>query len=300
MRAGRIKQNKRTLRMKRVVALLFACAIAFPLQVIEVNAASLDEVIAEEQTNAEAEPVEQQEEQVQQTQQTQESQPVQQTTNGAGYVSSSNFIDGLDGTLNVIGEQSQELSSLQSALQKAGRLISQALILVITFYLPIRVLIDAVFIVVPPLQSTMACGRVGNVVQSASMQNGQMQNGNMGMNGAMGGMYGRGNMGMGGMYGRGGMGMNQMGMQGMPGQQGMPTGNGFCIVSQAALNAVATEQAGDGKVATGLKVYAKESTAILIIMPLLLFLFGSGILQKIGFALSDKIVQGLANLLSGM
>lgn len=295
---GSFKSDRALTRKKRTLALVAAIMLAMPVQVYaSESAGSLDEVIQQAETQQQVQ------EQVQESTNTQQTAPQQENTdqsstlNGGSNlpVTSSEFMDNMSGSLNMIGEEAEELSPLRSALQRVGRVIVQALILVITFYLPIRVLVDLVYILIPPLQGILSNGKTGQVIQSGSQQN-QANGMGMGMNSGYSGMgmnsgYGMSGYGMSGGYGMRG---NNMGMQ----QGGVAPG--FCLVSQAALNAVATEQAGPGKVVAALRCYFKDSVVTVILAMLMLILFGSGILQNLGIALGDMLVNGIANLVSGL
>lgn len=278
-------------RKKNIFALVTAIMLAMPFQVYASEpAGSLDEVIqqAETQQVQETVPVQQG------TTQSDVQQPATQqpaTANESGIpVTSSEFMDNLGGSMNMIGEEATELTPFRIALQRIGRIIVQALILVITFFLPIRCLIDLVYITIPPLQGILSNGKTGQVIQSGSQQN---QANGMGI-GGMNSSYGIG--GMNHSYGMAG-GMNG-GMNGGMQQGGVSVG--FCLVSQAALNAVATEQAGPGKIAAALKCYLKDSVITLVVATVMLILFGSGILQQLGIVVGDWIVNGIANFMSGI
>ena len=278
-------------RKKNIFALVTAIMLAMPFQVYASEpAGSLDEVIqqAETQQVQETVPVQQG------TTQSEVQQPATQqsaTTNESDIpVTSSEFMENLGGSMNMIGEEATELTPFRIALQRIGRIIVQALILVITFFLPIRCLIDLVYITIPPLQGILSNGKTGQVIQSGSQQN---QANGMGI-GGMNSSYGIG--GMNHSYGMAG-GMNG-GMNGGMQQGGVSVG--FCLVSQAALNAVATEQAGPGKIAAALKCYLKDSVITLVVATVMLILFGSGILQQLGIVVGDWIVSGIANFMSGI
>ena len=278
-------------RKKNIFALVTAIMLAMPFQVYASEpAGSLDEVIqqAETQQVQETVPVQQS------TTQPDVQQPATQqpaTTNESDIpVTSSEFMENLGGSMNMIGEEATELTPFRIALQRIGRIIVQALILVITFFLPIRCLIDLVYITIPPLQGILSNGKTGQVIQSGSQQN---QANGMGI-GGMNSSYGIG--GMNHSYGMAG-GMNG-GMNGGMQQGGVSVG--FCLVSQAALNAVATEQAGPGKIAAALKCYLKDSVITLVVATVMLILFGSGILQQLGIVVGDWIVNGIANFMSGI
>ena len=207
------------------------------------------------------------------------------------------FADDLAAGTNFIGEQAEEVEPLKAALQKVGRIISQGIIIVIVFALPVFTLLDAAYIVFPPLRPLLSNGMMGTPIQGAANPGGVA-----GPMGSMGGAYGANPMagGYGMRAGYGGM-RAGYGMNGAPGAMNpaQTGGTGFCWVSQGALNAVATEQSA-GKVGAAIKVYMKDSVIKLVVIPLLIFLFASGILTNLGFLLSDKLMGGIANLMAGM
>ena len=210
-----------------------------------------------------------------------------------------------------VDETTKEITkTFSSKVGKVVTIITYCVIAALGFV----IVMDLAYITVPPLQTFLANGRVGvpnpTIVAQAGAQQQSMQQpgmggmgmgmgggfGGMGMGGGFGGGFGGNRYGMGGM---GGMGMNTMGgmgMNGMPGQQQMPQQNFVSkikLVSDAALNAVATAQV------TGVnayKIYAKDMVIILTVAPLLLVLNISGVLPRLGIFIADLIANGLSNV----
>lgn len=206
------------------------------------------------------------------------------------------FIEGLSGAADL-SDESDQAKEIGNALNKAGSLIFQVVGYIISVGLGVLIAIDLVYISIPPLRTFLANGYVGN----AQAGNPQMQNGMQGGMGGMGGMNGMGGMGMGGMggYGGGFGGRGMMGgMGGMGGQmngmanQNQPANGRIQWVSNAALNAVATETTGQ----SAFKIYIKQTAILCIIAPLLLVLASTGVLASIGFAAGGA----LSNALSGI
>lgn len=302
--------------MKRVLALLTCSLMILSCASMTVHAASLEDI-----TNSSS------------LDDVVNSNNQEQTTNGSladvnntqdnesnsDYVTSEEYIDSLKGATDL-SQTSEVAASVNSALNKVVTIIVQILAYGITILLTVKVLLDLLFITIPFTRTFLGNGYAGNA--QAGMDNPAM-GGMAGMNSPIGGgMYGGGMMGgglggyggmsggyggmSGGMYGRGryGMGggmMNGMagGMNGMgamqPGQQPAMTGR-IQWVSNAALNAVAAENVPDGKVATSLRLYAKDMVVYLIATPILLVLAMSGALTELGFLVGDLITQGLAKI----
>jgi len=102
----------------------------------------------------------------------------------------------------------------------------------------------------------------------------------IGMHGGMAGMHG----GMAGMHGGmvgGAMQGNQMAMQNQPARGRIQW------VSNAALNAVATESTvgPDGKANGPFKTYIKDMVVVLVLTPVLLVLAFTGVLADLGFVI---------------
>lgn len=186
----------------------------------------------------------------------------------------------------------------------------QIIAYIITAALTLSKLLDIAYIVIPISRTYLANGYMGNAA-AAGTPGGQMNGGmpGMGMGPGMmgGGMPGMGMGGMGmagrGRYGMGGgmMGMGGMGMSGMDGQtamQNQPARGRVQFVSNAALNAVATESVvgTDGKGQSAFKVYFSDMIVSSIATGILIVLCITGVMSKLGFLLGDLIVNVIGNI----
>lgn len=214
---------------------------------------------------------------------------------------SSDFVNGLKSAADL-GEPSEEAAKVGGTIAKIGRIVFQIAGYVISVGIGCMIAIDLIFITIAPSRSLLANGYVGNpqAANPQAQQNGMMGGmgspGMGGFGGGMGGGYGGGMGrfgGMGGGMGMGGMGMGQQaGMNAA--QQNQPANGRIQWVSNAALNAVATESTG----MSAFKTYIKQELPMCILAPLILFLAKSGILASLGFALGNMIQNGLANMMS--
>lgn len=179
-----------------------------------------------------------------------------------------------------LSDPAPQANAVNAAIKKLASIIVQVLSYFTTAFLVVRVLLDILYISIPFSRNLLANGHQGQA------QGGQQGAGGMsgGFGGGMGGFGG----GMGGMSG---------GMGGMGGQQQGQQGQGTQWVSNAALNAVATEQSG---AKNALKLYAKDMTIVLILTPVFLVLAVTGTLTNLGFMIGDalvSIISGLGNMI---
>lgn len=227
------------------------------------------------------------------------------------YDKNSNFIDGLHEAADLTPDV-EGAKTVTSGAKLVAAFIVQVLSYIIIAFLAVRILLDLAYIALPFTRTFLSNGYAGNPQQPGNMQPGM---GGMGM-GGMGGMGapGMGGMGMGGMggYGRGryggmgGMGMGGMGMQGGMGmgmnqaagnQQNSMIGQ-VQFVSNAALNAVASESAigPDGKTMNPFKIYIKDMTVLLIVTPILIVLAATGTITNLGFVIANALVDAIGKL----
>lgn len=223
-------------------------------------------------------------------------------TTSSGRKSSSKFIDDLSDAADL-GEPSAEATKIGGTIRKWASMIVQVLSYIITAGLVVRIALDLIYIGLPFFRSILANGYMGNpnVEGRPNAAQGGMGMGGMGMGGmGMGGM-GMGGMGMGGMRGMGGMG--GMGMQNAMGNQmsmqNQPSTGRIQFVSNAALNAVATEsvQGPDGKGNNAFKVYSKDMIVLLVVTPILLVLAVTGVLSDVGFMIGswiESLLRGIS------
>ena len=233
------------------------------------------------------------------------------TVGQSTYEKNSDFINGLNDAGNLAAADVEGVEGITAGAKTVAAFIVQVLSYVIIAFLAVRVLLDLAFISLPFTRTFLANGYTGQAQADGSgmMQGGMggMGMGGMGMGGMGMGGYGRGGYGMRGGMGMGGMGM---GLNGMAGQQGMMAGQNSMMnrnssmlgnvqfVSNAALNAVATESAlgPDGKTQSPFKIYVKDMTVTLIVTPILILLAATGVVTNFGFLLGGFIVDCIAKL----
>lgn len=285
--------------MKKVLTLLLCGMLVFGMSTTAF-ASSLDDVIAGNQQEVQ--------EVVNETPNNANEQAPVSNDNSAinRDTATSNYINSLNEATNLT-EPNETVNRVNHGLSKIISIVVQILAYAITAGLTLRVILDLMFIALPFTRSFLGNGYAGN---SAVGGNG------MGMQGGMGGMNGMGGMGspMGGMgmgmnrmgmnrMGMNGMGMNGMGMNGMqagmggPQQQASMTGR-VQLVSNAALNAVASEQTitPDGRSKSALKIYVADMIPTLVAVPVLLVLAMSGALTQLGLLLGEALAAGISTL----
>lgn len=209
------------------------------------------------------------------------------------------FIDSLSGAA-YLGEEQEQAKEIGNALNKVGSLIFQVAGYVVSIGLGLLIAVDMIYVAIPWSRALLANGYVGN----AQAGNTQAQNGGdagfggggFGGGGFGGGGFGGRGFGGGGFGGNGGFGGGMGGMGGMGGQQGgmanqnQPANGRMQLVSNAALNAVATETAGQ----TPFKVYIKQTAILCIMAPLILVLASTGVLSGLGFAAGQALSEALS------
>lgn len=283
--------------MKKLLTVMLCGMLVFGGSSLTARAASLDDVI---NNNSQ---VEQSVDSNSQTQSNNSSSSTS-TSNGTsgGYVSSDNYINSLKDATDLT-QSSEVVSKVNTSLKKVISIVVQILAYAITALLTVRVVLDLMFIAIPFSRKYLANGFMGNA-QAGAQQPGM--NGSMGaMGGGFGGMSGgyggmSGGYGMGGGYGMNrGYGMNG-GMGAMGGMNGglgtpqqQPGMNGRTQwVSNAALNAVASAQAG----VNPYSAYIKDMTVVCILTPILLILATTGALTNLGFLLGDVLARAIGSI----
>lgn len=273
--------------MKKLLTVMLCGMLVFGGSSLTARAASLDDVI---NNNSQ---VEQSVDSNSQTQSNNSSSSTS-TSNGTsgGYVSSGNYINSLKDATDLT-QSSEVVSKVNTSLKKVISIVVQILAYAITALLTVRVVLDLMFIAIPFSRKYLANGFMGNA-QAGAQQPGM--NGGMGaMGGGFGGMSG--GYGMGGGYSMNrGYGMNG-GMGGMNGGLGTPQQqpgmNGRTQwVSNAALNAVASAQAG----VNPYSAYIKDMTVVCILTPILLILATTGALTNLGFLLGDVLARAIGSI----
>lgn len=216
------------------------------------------------------------------------------TTNAGG----KSFISDLSEAANM-SKPTTEAQAVQPFITKIASVLFQVITYAVIAFLAVRVALDMAYIGLPFVRSFLCNGFSGNA------QAGQpgMGMGGPGMGGPGMGMGGPGmGMGMGGGMGRG-MGMGMGGMSGMGGMGGMGmqsanvNNNGTMMgriqwVSNAALNAVASESQGTN----AFKIYAKDMVVVFIAIPVLLTLAATGTLTNLGFLIGDVLMRAIQSL----
>jgi hypothetical protein len=195
------------------------------------------------------------------------------------------LLQGLNDSVDFSNSEDETVAKVKEPLKRVFGIIVQIGSYILTFGIVAVTVVDMIYILIPPFQGLLSCGKTGNPIQGGQQGGAQPGMGGMSMGGMNGGMMGgmnrMGGMPMGGMMG----GMNQQ--QAQPQQQA-----GMCFVSQEAMNAVASTGMPDpttGKPMSALKVYFKEATVKMVLAPTLLVLAVTGILGKLGFAIGGLI-----------
>lgn len=215
----------------------------------------------------------------------------------------SSVIDGITSNLDYSKGDSKIVKEFGSKLNYYVGIVVQCIAYVITAGLTLSKLIDIIYIAIPISRTYLANGYMGNSAaagtpnQMGGMPGMGMSGGMMGGPGMMGGgMMGRGRYGMsGGMTGAGmSMGGTDQGMA----MQNQPARGRVQFVSNAALNAVATESVvgTDGKGQSAFKVYFSDMLVSSIAVGILIVLCITGIMAKFGFAIGEFIVSVVSKI----
>ena len=222
-------------------------------------------------------------------------------------VKGQSMIDTITDNLNYTTPEDETVKKFGQMVQKVTSWVVQGLTYVFTGLLVINKLVDLFYVAIPFTRTILANGYMGNANVAGTPQQTMGAMGGMGM-GGMGGMGGYGGYNRGGLFGgfggsryggMGGMGMGGSMMNGaMDAQiasQNQPARSRLQIVSNAALNAVATESVlgPDGQGQSAFKTYTKDMLISLIIAPILVVLSATGAVAKIGFGIG-KLISDIA------
>lgn len=222
----------------------------------------------------------------------------------------SSVIDGITSNLDYSKGDNEIVQQFGKTLNYYVGIVVQCIAYVITAALTISKLLDIIYVAIPISRTYLANGYMGNSQAAGGPQQGMMGGGMMGGPGMMGGGmmgggmmggmggYGRGRYGMGGM-GMGGMGMGmQGGMDTQMAMQNQPARGRVQFVSNAALNAVATESVvgTDGKGQSAFKLYFSDMLVSSVATGILIVLCLTGIMQKFGFVIGDFIVNVVSKI----
>lgn len=215
----------------------------------------------------------------------------------------SSVIDGITSNLDYSKGDSKIVKEFGSKLNYYVGIVVQCIAYVITAGLTLSKLIDIIYIAIPISRTYLANGYMGNSAaagtpnQMGGMPGMGTGGGMMGGPGMMGGgMMGHGRYGMrGGMMGAGmGMGGTDQSMA----MQNQPARGRVQFVSNAALNAVATESVvgTDGKGQSAFKVYFSDMLVSSIAVGILIVLCITGIMAKFGFVIGEFIVSVVSKI----
>jgi hypothetical protein len=204
---------------------------------------------------------------------------------------SNEFINKL-GRYSDLSESNPTAEKAAEPIRNLASVAVQVIAYITTCGLVVRVALDLMYIGLPFVR-----GLLGNGYHGVSAGGGGSSGGpSMG-----GGSMGFSRPGIGGMgFGAGGMG----GMGGMNSQAGRQAtqGDGIQWVSNAALNAVATESAvgANGKVSGPFKIYAKDMIAVLVLVPVLFTLAITGAFSGIGYVIGTIVSNAIQSFGSAL
>lgn len=215
----------------------------------------------------------------------------------------SSVIDGITSNLDYSKGDSEIVEEFGKTANYYVGIVVQCIAYIITGAFTVSRLLDIIYVAIPISRTFLANGYMGNSMAAGNPQQGAMGGGMMGspmgggmpgMGGGMmgGGMYGRGRYGMGGGMMGGGM-MSPGGMDSQMAMQNQPARGRVQFVSNAALNAVATESVlgTDGKGQSAWKIYFSDMLVSSIAIGVLLVLCLTGVMAKFGFVVGDFIVR---------
>lgn len=189
----------------------------------------------------------------------------------------------------AMDKEDGQVKQIGNVMNSWGAKLMQLIGYVLSIGLGLMTGLDIVYIAIPPLRGVLANGYTGTADrQSAAQENGMMGGMNT-MNGGIGSGYGR----VGGGYSGIG-GMNQMnaniGMQNVANNQ--PATGRVQLVTNAALNAVATASSG----VNPFKIYFKQQLAVIICAPAIFVLAATGILARLGFMIGNAVSAWIGNI----
>lgn len=209
---------------------------------------------------------------------------------GETYKENSNWMNAMQEASNISDMDIEGVDNIASGAKLVAGWIVQVICYITLAFLVVRIALDLLYIALPFSRSFLANGFAGQVQSSGNGMNG------MGMGTtAVGGMnngFGANRFGM--QQGMAGMnGMNGMAQQNTMSNNRRSVGGGIQFVSNAALNAVASESAvgPDGKSISPYKIYAKDMVVTMVITPVLFVLATTGVLSKLGFAIGGFLVD---------
>lgn len=191
-----------------------------------------------------------------------------------------------------LSEENEQATKAGAVIEQIAGLVVQILSYVLTAGLTVRVVADLIYIGLPFTREILAKGQTGTPTGGYNQYNSMNSFGgyNSGLN-SFGSGYSS--------FGSSPMRSMGMGMQSQPG--GLIKGR-LQIVSKAAINAVASEDAPgpNGEHRSAFKIYSKDMIIVLVATPILLTLAMTGILAKLGFAIGKVLVGAVTKLISSI
>lgn len=191
-----------------------------------------------------------------------------------------------------LSEENEQATKAGAVIEQIAGLVVQILSYVLTAGLTVRVVADLIYIGLPFTRGILAKGQTGTPTGGYNQYNS--------MNSFGGYNSGLSSFGSGySSFGSSPMRSMGMGMQSQPG--GLSKGR-LQIVSKAAINAVASEDAPgpNGEHRSAFKIYSKDMIIVLVATPILLTLAMTGILAKFGFAIGKVLVGVVTKLISSI
>lgn len=263
-----------------VIAMLMATMTTTPAY-----ATSLDELMSGSQTTVAETQVQETQPQVQEQVQPTQAEVKETVRETLGQVNN-DFANQLANVSNL-STVTAETSAFSKQVNAVCTVIFQYISGMIAAAYLITVAVDMAFILIPPLQPILANGYMGNPTPDTAPG----MNGNAGV-GATGAGLGMGGYGGYGGYGGRGM-MNSMGAMAQQAgmataQQNQPALGRHKFVSNAALNAVATESSSKK---SALVDYMKNVMVTATLSVAILILSASGIFARIGAFIAMKIID---------
>lgn len=253
-----------------IATVMIACSVSAPAFAV---GGSLDDVINNNQTVVET-----------------ESNSNVGESSGGGSVSSSkssDFVKGFNSAADVTADIAGA-NQLTDGIRKASSFVISIILNSIPILLTLRFALDLAYILVPFSRNALANGHTGAAPAAG------------GQSGGIGGGFGGGGFGGGGFggggFGGGGFGGGMSG--GMSGQQGQQAGAKVQLVSNAALNAVASEKAvgSNGQAQGPFKIYVKDMAVTALMAGILVMLAATGVLTVLGSVLGSLIVDGIRSI----
>lgn len=199
------------------------------------------------------------------------------------------FIEGLMEAGNMAAADIPGANQVTGGVKVVAAWIFQVLAYAITAFLAVRIVLDLAYIGLPFTRGFLNKGQVSGNTGMMGMSNMNGMSGMNSMNSMGSSLGGSENFGtMGGNMGNTGNNMMTSGRS----AGGITSG----LVSNAAIAAVGAEESGGGAI----KVYMKNMIVVLVMIPVMIVLAGTGALTQLGFIIGDALVDligALGNML---